>query len=469
MIDLNRIQSDKKWYFQPMNPKLFALTFGLVFSLLSQAQTNETPENLYQWKSKNKTALQPGYVVLRSGKRLEGEIALKGSYHAVEEVEFVGDGKEISFPVAALSTYGLHAKPTQGKIEAQGGIVNDSPESLFEWNNGGIVMDKVVTNSTPREGYVVTKGGKKVEGMLRVQKRDDELWNFQIKNGKEKQKFKAGEISRYGLSVSASEIDQANLAKVDVAFYPGTVVSDRELSGQVGLVRSTFKVEKVILEMVDGTRSEHTPDHTKSFRVTVDGQQRSYIPVEGFFIWEEYNGDIFQLYRNPKPTTINQFATGLVKTGVEAGTQAAAEGMVRQDAKKNNYVTNLDSVIRVSSKDELIGLRDKLLQLGGYTTVDEMEQYSDNESLNNTVNAIELAIAGKELAESDEGIYNKEWVILNKKTGDKTIVYRSDYKKLIEPLLYGCYEYLSLDKAAQKEHQKWKNLNTTVAFLDSCY
>lgn len=454
-----------------MNPKYLITTFCLLFAGCLIAQTNDSPENLYSWKNSKKTELQSGYVVLRSGKKLEGQISLNGPYSAVTEIRYVGDGKDISFPAAALSSYGLNVRSTQGSTApmTQAGIVSDSPESLYEWNNGGVIMNKVVTNSTPREGYVVTKGGQKVEGMLRVQRRDEELWSFQIKNGKDKQKFKAEEVSRYGLSVSADEIEQANLSKVAIAYYDGVVQADREISGKVGLVRSGFKVEKVILETPDGMKSEYTTANAGGFRATIEGQEKTYIPVDEVFVLEEFNGTVFQLYRNPNPTTINQFATGLVKTGVEAGTQAAAGEMVRQDAKKNNYVTNLDSVIRVSSKEELIELRDRLVQIGGYTSADELNESSSNESLKNTVNAIEVAIAGKELAESDEGIYNKEWIILDKNTGTKTVIYRSDYKKLIEPLLFGCYEYLSLDKSAQKEHQKWKNLMNTLSFLDKCY
>jgi hypothetical protein len=40
------------------------------------AQTNDSPAGAYQWK-KGKTEFQNGYVVLKSGKRMEGKISWK--------------------------------------------------------------------------------------------------------------------------------------------------------------------------------------------------------------------------------------------------------------------------------------------------------------------------------------------------------------------------------------------------------
>ncbi|MEM6641917.1 MAG: hypothetical protein AAF616_02965 [Bacteroidota bacterium] len=448
-----------------------SLTLALAFwalTLVCQAQVNTSPEGVYQWKNQKRTEFQSGFVILRSGKRLEGRISLEGRYSAVEKVHFEGDGKEIEFPVGALESYGLKEKATAVNTNT-GGIISDSPPSMYEWNNGGVVMNKVVTNSTPRPGYLVTKNGRKYEGDLKVQRRDDELWSFVIKDGKNKEKFKADEVARYGLSVSADEITQSDLAEMELNFYSGIVFGPEERKGRIGLVKQSFKIEKIVLETADGRRAEYTTGNADAFQIETEGRLDKYIPVDGFFILEEFNGKVFQLYRNPNPTTINRFATDLVKAGVQAGTQAAAGEIVRKDAKDNNYVTNLDSVIQVSSLQDLKQLRDGILELAGYDSVEQMEQFSEDESLNNTVNAIELAIAGKELAASDEGLYNREWIILNKNTGVETVVYRSDYKDLIEPLLFGCYDYLSLDKSSQREYQKWKNLNATVEYLDSCY
>lgn len=452
--------------------KLFSLLFILFISVSLFSQTNETPQNLYKWKGDKKTELQSGYVVLKSGKRLEGQIALKGSYGSVEEVQFVGDGKDISFPAAALNYYGLNVSEKQVQMAkaSASGPVNESDENLYEWMNGGIVMNKVVTNSKPRDGYVILTSGKRVEGELKVQRRDDDLWNFQLKTSGGKEKFKAEEVAKFGLNVSASEITQSNLADMDVTYFPGSVTTSKGTkNGEVAMIRTSFYSKKILFKAADGTYAEHTPDNAYGFNMNVDGEEKAFVVVEDAFVEDEFNGATFQLYRNPNPTTINRFATNLVKAGAQVGTTVAATAIVNKDAKENGYVTNMDSVIRVSSKEELIDLRDKLLQLGGYSSVDEMNDNSNNESLKNNVNAIDLAIGGKEFAESDEGIFNQEWIILNKNTGEKRVVFKSDFEEQVQGLLFGCYEYLSLDKSDQKEYAKWKNLKSTVAFLDGCY
>ena len=126
------------------------LLTGLAILLLcslplpSIGQTNETPDANYQWKKKN-TELQKGYVVLRSGKRLEGMISLEGSPGNLESIYFEGDGKEIDFPVAALKAYGLDASEgmaAQTPAGAAPGSKSTTPDSYYEWTQTGTVMEK---------------------------------------------------------------------------------------------------------------------------------------------------------------------------------------------------------------------------------------------------------------------------------------------------------------------------------------
>jgi hypothetical protein len=76
--------------------------------------------------------MQSGYVVLKSGKRLEGKISLHGSSSAVNEIEFEGDGKELKFPAASLKSYGLTNVNPNASTSTAAAAVNDSPESMYE-------------------------------------------------------------------------------------------------------------------------------------------------------------------------------------------------------------------------------------------------------------------------------------------------------------------------------------------------
>jgi hypothetical protein len=184
---------------------------------------------------------------------------------------------------------------------------------------------------------------------------------------------------------------------------------------------------------------------------------------------EKFSGKTFQVYLNPAPTSINKFATSLVKGAVSVGTSAAASAAVNKDAKKNDYETNLDSIIRVSSKEELIELRDAMASLAGYESAQDAINNSDNESLKTNLSALEIAIQGREVNEAPGGIVNEEWIIFNKITNEKTIVYKSEFKEQIDVLLMGCEKYFELTKSQQNDLQKWDNLSQTMKLLDGCY
>lgn len=139
-------------------------------TLFVRAQTNESPAGAYQWK-RGKTELQPGYVVLKSGKRMDGKISLIGSAELIKEVEFMGDQKYLTFPVASLKSYGLTNVNPNASATVGGGPVNESPESMYEWLNRGTVMEKVIEVTTPRAGYVVLRNGTRFEGELKLRKK----------------------------------------------------------------------------------------------------------------------------------------------------------------------------------------------------------------------------------------------------------------------------------------------------------
>mgnify|MGYP001799515832 CR=1 FL=1 len=442
-----------------------------LLSCVLTAQTADTPLSSYVWKG-NKTQPESGYVVLKSGKRLEGTISLKGNVNQVTELVFEGDGKKINFPPGALQSYGLN-RPTSNSAAAassSAGPVNESPESMYEWRNMGVVMGKVITVTAPREGYVILKNGTRLDGVIKLKRKDDVLSNYEVKTPASKKKIKGeiNEVARYGYTVSEESVQQENLAKLSSRYFSGTVNGQ---NGQVSLIpiQGKFYTEEILFKDSSGKLTRYSAGQVDGFSMVRDGTKLRYIAIEGAFVVQAFKGNTFQLYRNPNPTTVNKFATNLVKTGVSAGTNAAAQAAVKKDAKDKGYITNMDSVIAVSTKEDLMKLRDELVKLGGYQSSQQLMDNSDNESLKNNVSALELAIAGKEVGETEGGIYNKEWIILNQNTGEKTVIYKSDYKQLIEPLLKGCYDYLAKSKSEQNPYSRWNNLQQTMRLLDGCY
>jgi hypothetical protein len=438
--------------------------------LCVHAQTSESPAGAYQWK-RGKTEFQPGFVVLKSGKRMEGKISLIGSAAVVKEVEFQGDGKYLTFPAGSLQAYGLIAANPDASNSAMGAPMNDSPESMYEWRNM-VVMGKEITSTTPRAGYVVLRTGARHEGELKLRKKAGILEDIEVKTATGKEKFEPTEVARYGYTVSEAEVVQSTLAKEVKRAFPGSITTaSGKTTGEVTLLREpgVRNFDRIIFKGPDGNLAEHTPATITGFSYTNKGEEQDYTVMENVFVPEDFNGKTFQLYRNPNPTSINEFATRLAKTAISAGTTATATAVVKADQKRNDYVSNMDSVLRVSTTEQLIDLRDKLAALSGFETAQEAIDKSDNESLKANLSALELAIQGRQAVSTPEGILNVEWVILNKLTREKTIVYKSKYKDQIDVLLMGCDKYLELTKPMQSDLQKWDSLAKTVAFLDGCY
>jgi hypothetical protein len=449
----------------------FLLLLLFISSVSAFAQTNESPAGAYQWK-KNKTELQDGYVVLKSGKKMEGKISLKGSPTSVSEIQFIGEGKEVDFPIGSLKSYGLTGVNPNASASVSGTAINESPESMYEWRDMGVVMNKKIESTTPREGYVVLKDGTRYEGEIKLRRKDGVLEDFEIKTASGKQKADVSKVAKYGYTVSQEEVAQINLSKEVKKSFPGTIyTSSGSLSGEITIkpTASRFSSEKIIFTGRDGKLTEYDPKTINGFSITSKGKEVRFTSLENLFVKEIYKGKTFQVYMNPAPTSINTFATSLANNAAQIGSAAAASAVVKADAKKNDYTTNLDSLIRVSSTEELIAVRDGLATLAGYDNADDALEQSDNESLKANIGALELAIAGREASNAQVGILNEEWVIFNRITNEKTVVYKSEFKNQIEALLFGCDKYLELSKGQQNEMQKWSNFESTMKFLDGCY
>jgi hypothetical protein len=453
-------------YFKKITLNVLCLTT----SLLAVAQTNDTPGGAYQWK-RGKTEFQNGYVVLKSGKRMDGKISLIGAASQVTEIAYKSDDKDLTFPVGSLQSYGLMGGSTAVNSTSVGPI-NESPESMYEWRSMGIVMGKEIHSTTPRAGYVVLKKGVRYEGQLKLRKKAGILEDIEVKTATGKEKFDAPQVERYGYTVSEAEVAQTNLAKESKKSYQGSItLPSGKNSGEITLVPSGKRyTEQIIFKGSDGQFTKHTPQSIIKFDyVNNKGRVVTYAVIDNMFVVEKFQGKTFQVYLNPNPTSINEFATSLAKGALQVGTSAAATAAVKKDQQKNNYVSNMDSVIRVSSTEELIELRDQLANVAGYETAQDAINNSDNESLKTNLSALELAIQGRQVASTPDGILNEEWVIYNKKSGEKTIVYKSKYNDQIDVLLMGCDKYIELAKPLQKDLQKWDNLEQAVELLDGCY
>ena len=500
--------------------KTITVLLFLIPSIILNAQINETNASLYTWKGK-KTVSAPGFVVLNSGKKLEGEIILKGSSAEVTGLVFTGEGKTVDFPMTALKSYGLNVGGgTQAGVtgRSNGKLQCDHNEDLFRWRDQGEVMGKQLQNTKPRTGYVIKRDGTKIEGTLQIKKVDGVISEFKITGESGKYKLPSAEIARYGLMMTIAELtkngekvykdaarnfNQGQINLKDgktlnglVAFkdrtyinpnkpgagykYNGLYFSEDKTSlvktfsaGEVNFIVQSiegkdlkyspysggfvaenamdnaryrdvlkqFNIGTLILQdgttlkgkiskaspksvnykSDNGTITQYSADKVKRFDVTVENEQKSVVNIENILTEEYFNGQTFQVYINPKPTTINQKRTDLAQSATGLISSGAAAAVVNQDEKKQGYESTVDSLILYGTLEELKEFQMALVKLNGYNSSEELQNNSSNETAKKYDAALSLAILGKENKESIV-VYYEEVILMNKTTGETYVL-----------------------------------------------
>lgn len=533
-------------------------------SIVLVAQTDETP-GLYTWKGK-KTIAEKGYVVLKSDKKLEGNIILKGSQSNITGLHYSGDGKEIDFPLTALKAYGLtvggsSSNPNE-KVNS-GSAICDNNVNLFIWRDMGEVMGKKIETTKPRNGYIIKRNGERVEGSLQIKKSDGKIVEFKLKTEKGKEKLDFNQVSNYGLLMTIDELTKSGEKKFnDEArnFYTGTVFLNdgSEKNGLIAFQKKTlinpnkpglgdkyqgllyaankdaiiktykdseiksvihndlsyspyqggfiaenamdnakfsnkFKLfnegvltlsdgkkrtgevayvnqESANFKSKDGLITLYQSKEVKRFDVKVEGEQKAMINIDGKLTEEFYRGTTFLAYDNPTSTTINEKKTNTARSLVGMSTSLTSAIVISEDEKKNGYETNLDSLVMSSSTKELKEYRDAIVALNGYTTSQELQDKSDNQTAKKYDAALNLAIAGKE-SQDKIVVYYDEIILKNIKTNETYLLYKDkkDLNGKLEGLLMGCYTFLSLDKKEQKQYYDIDNIVKTTKMLDECY
>lgn len=317
-----------------MKKKLLIFLLFCSISMLSQAQTNETSANLYMWKGK-KTQFQDGYLVLKSGKKLEGKISLQGSPENIVGVGFEGDGKEIDFPLTALKAYGLSVgnkvggNSGGGKSINTGAPISDNNEELYLWRDMGTVMGKVVRNTKPRQGYVIRRDGSRLEGEFQIKELDGVISEYKLKTDRKKFKFEPAEVAHYGLLMTMAELSEKDYKDDAKNFHKGSVTLK---SGEVKTGFVAFQGKSLINPNKPAQGDKYngvffTPsekDYVKTFSdeeisfivQNVDGKELTYSLYENGFVAENAmdNMSFKDVLRELNPVTLT-LADGTVLTG----------------------------------------------------------------------------------------------------------------------------------------------------------
>ncbi|MEP2025383.1 MAG: hypothetical protein ABJH98_09825 [Reichenbachiella sp.] len=181
------------------SPRLFAIVLYLSIVYSSVAQTNTSTESNYKVKQNKsgyyKTVYDNGYVTLRDGTVLDGQISLFGSsYEKVSGVRIkTNSGDKYYFMVKSLNEYGL-----------SNSSINDTP-TLFSWSEvdkSPFTAYKNVRTGSTSFGYIKTRSGNEIEGRLRLKEVNGKVVSLDIRDSKKETfKFESDEVSNYGVKV----------------------------------------------------------------------------------------------------------------------------------------------------------------------------------------------------------------------------------------------------------------------------
>lgn len=181
------------------SPKMLLCVLSLFLTIQTVAQTNTSTESNYKVKQNKsgyyKTVYDNGYVTLRDGTVLDGQISLMGKnydkIYGVRIKTYTGD--KYHFMVKSLKEYGLSTSS-----------VNDTP-TLFSWGavqNTPFTAYKNVRIGYASFGYLKTRDGKELEGSLRLKEVNGKVVNLELKDSnKETTKLDVEEVSNYGVKV----------------------------------------------------------------------------------------------------------------------------------------------------------------------------------------------------------------------------------------------------------------------------
>lgn len=374
---------------------LFALT--LCFGMAAMGQTNDTDWKHYKWKGK-KTTFQSGYFILKSGKKMEGKMALKGSPGHVDEFMLDNKGKTVSIPAGSVKSFGLYGYANSNPDMQDANVaapVPECPYEFFEWKSGNVITNGDTTKSTkPRNGYVVLRNGSRVTGDLKLIKHNGVLSEWSVKTANGKKKYGVGEVESYGLQLTINELTKDGTKVFDDQgknFTRGKVVmtDGSEKEGYVGFLQakrvnsSQPKMGKYYTGLlIADSPAEYLvtlPEKEVSkVMQTVMGNEVEYVPYENGFVDKAMFGNL----EFKDPTRMFQSGSITLRDGTtKTGSVSQVKGSMSWYSTKilftdANHETTQYSSIEVESFTQTLGIKEVRFQEKQGVFVELMHQGS---------------------------------------------------------------------------------------------
>jgi hypothetical protein len=450
------------------------------------AQTNDSHLELYELSSKqtsrgevSTSKAAPGYIVLHDGTKVEGEIKItlvkigEDGERNLQGITLQTPAKRLDLQPMQVTNYGLQITINEylskRKKPAKAPGVNFHPGSITLLD-GKVLTGQIAFNS----GHRIWKSSTNEYYYHNVL--------FTDKPGGYLKFYESKYLDGATQTINNKEITYQYLdnrfipmGAMDTAmeFRPGRlqIVGNNVREGLVGIHWSNkLHANEVYLKDETGKLSVYRSPGLESFSWGTE----NYASTQGTFVRVEKENVGFQVYRNPFPTTESGlgFLASLV---VDAATGAVAKEVLKTATGTGGEKNKEFNKKMGEATDAELTVAEYTLEVAQNSIPDDAPNAAKQKA---DIAARRLAIRGNRDIRNQveqniqEGgtvkIMKKEWILLNKQTGEETVILQDKFRDRIEPVLFKFSKYALLSKKEKRELLKWDNLDQIMHFLGTC-
>lgn len=445
-----------------------AKSIGLVVILLfarepGYSQANESDINLYRWKGK-KTAYEKGFIVLKSGRKLEGSISANGDFSTIFYKD--ASGKESEFPAKSLKSFGL----------ALAKVINETPDEYYGWKPVAVYTGEKPSGvewSKPLPGYILLRTSEKLAGEVQFKRTEGSVSGANLRRPSGWVEYKMYDVATFGLSLTIDQLTQGGkvmFAEKERNFHPGHVVTldGKKVTGRLAYMKldaSAGYYGVYVASAPDQPAALYKTSELNEIKQQFPGEIEAYVPEnESTLKVQAIEG----LARNGYIVTrAGEKKEGLITPKTESALWFFKEVSFKDDQGIEtlyNAVNPLDHFVQNGDKGEVKftfydGVFNQVIHDG------EPYMYFRNPrptAKNELVKGLSATVG------DTINLYKKEYIFLNRKTRRVVVVHNGNYASASRDFLMNCASFYSLDKKKQTWLTKMDNAREALQFMNDC-
>lgn len=432
------------------------------------AQTNESSTTLYQWKGK-KTTFDKGYVVMKTGQRLEGSISATENFAMIIYKD--ANGKESEFPARSLLAFGL----------SMPNAIGETPDEFYRWGALGSFLTKDekglqiwVDLSKAVPGYIKLRTGNILIGAIQLRKSNGLVDEIKIFGSSGKEKYGLYEVSAYGIDLTVDQITKggkATYAEKERNFHPGYVVTLDGIKKEgklayMKVVEASAEYYGVFVAGQSGSVVLYPKSGLKEIVQNIPEEMEAFVPETADVLDVQA---IKSISRNGFIMTLDGKKFEGRVTHKKAPALWFSKEVVFTDDKGAETIYNATNPLDFFFQTTDDG-NTKYICYGGVfveVIVDGPKYVYFRSPTPGKKNEFVKELSST-LSDKTVSVYKKEYILFNTETRKGVPVDIGNYRAEAYDLLMGCMSFYSLDKQVKDKLTKMDNVKEALAYLNDC-